>query len=349
MNYTSRDANNFNLIRMIAAYMVIFAHAAAIQGRGVDIVAKITGQTHSGQMAVFIFTFLSGIFITKSVINSDVKSFIKKRIVRLYPELIICLIVILLLGSIFTTYSQYDYWTNPQTGKYFFANLFEIANEHILPGVFENHPNSSMNGVLWYITFEIRVYLLWALLKSFSVFKDKTKTNIVLVILLSWVISKPNLMPFLGSDVNLYGSMDFPQYTITFIIGALVYVNAKEVCINYGHIILSILLMYVFRHSSIATWVWAFGFVVISLWIGTNKRVLKIKIKDLSYGIFLYGWPVGQLINEFFPSAQAYIAAFLTAVVSTIVAFASEKLADKTIILVSRISNKYVKKIGKNT
>lgn len=170
MSYTSRDGNNFNLIRMIAAFFVILSHATAIQGKGVDFVIKMTGQTHSGQMAVFIFTFLSGIFITKSIANSNVKEFIKKRVLRLYPELILCLFVILIIGSIFTTYGFKDYWLNKQTWQYFVVNLLEVYNEHFLPGVFENHPNSGMNGVLWYITFEIRIYLVWALLKSLGVF-----------------------------------------------------------------------------------------------------------------------------------------------------------------------------------
>lgn len=130
--------NNFNLIRMIAAYLVILSHATAIQGRGTDIVVRLTGQTHSGQMAVFIFTFLSGIFITKSIQSYDAWTFFKKRFLRIYPELVLCLVLILLTGGIFTSLSQYEYWTNQQTWKYLFANLAEVANEHILPGVFEN-------------------------------------------------------------------------------------------------------------------------------------------------------------------------------------------------------------------
>ena len=97
--YTDRNGNNFNLVRMIAAYLVILSHATAIQGRGIDIVVRLTGQTHSGQMAVFIFTFLSGIFITKSIVSSDVKQFFKKRFFRIYPELLLNLALILILGG----------------------------------------------------------------------------------------------------------------------------------------------------------------------------------------------------------------------------------------------------------
>lgn len=343
MDYTARENNNFNLIRMLAAYMVIMAHATAIQGKGVDLVAQLTGQTHSGQMAVFVFTFLSGIFITKSVIKSkDTTTFFKKRILRLYPELIICLLLILILGSCFTTYSQYDYWKNPQTIKYFIANLLEVVNEHILPGVFENHPaGGSMNGVLWYITFEIRIYLLWALLKSLKIFEDKNKANIVLLILFVWITTNPASMPFLGSDIALYGSDVFPQYTITFILAALVYLNVETLEIKWWHICVSVIIMWIFRHSLISTWIWGTGFILASLWIGTSEKIRSIRVKDLSYGIFLYGWPMGQLVYEILPNASSTVAAILTICMATFMAIISEKLISFIICLAEKMTNKF--------
>lgn len=327
MDYTCRENNNFNLIRMIAAYMVIFAHATAIQGNGIDIIARITGQTHSGQMAVFIFTFLSGVFITKSVMNTDLKEFCKKRICRLYPELIVCLIVTLSIGAIFTTCSFSDYWTNPQVKKYFIANLLEITNEHFLPGVFVDHPVAgAMNGVLWFITFEVRIYFLYGILKSLQIFEDRIKSNLVIILLLVWVIAKPSYIPFLGGNGELYGNVNFPQYTITFFIASLFYINFKEINVKWEHLCGWVCLMYIFRHSSIAIWIWGAGFILFAMYFGTRKILLGIKIKDLSYGIFLYGWPIGQVVYELLPKISAFYAAIITAIVATIVALGSEKL-----------------------
>lgn len=326
MKYTDHEGNNFNLIRMVAAYLVILSHATAIQGRGTDIVVRLTGRTHSGQMAVFIFTFLSGIFITKSILNYDSWTFFKKRFFRIYSELILCLVVILILGGVFTTLSQLDYWTNAQTWKYFIANVLEITNEHVLPGVFEGHPSQGMNGVLWYITFEIRVYLVWILIKTLGLFDEKIKANIALLILLVWVIARPETMPLLGNESSLYGMVDFPQYTITFILGALFYLNISEVELQWGHALFMIIVMAIFRHSSVATWVWATGYIIIALIAGTNERILSIKVKDLSYGIFLYGWPTGQLVYEVMPNASALMAAIVTAISATALAFVSERI-----------------------
>lgn len=327
--YTNRNGNNFNLIRMASAYMVIFAHSTAIQGNGMDLVVRCTGRTHSGQMAVFIFTFLSGIFITKSIKDSDTSTFIKKRIFRLYPELVLCLLLTLILGSVFTTYDWASYWRDSQTWKYFFKNVLEVSNEHILPGVFENHPMQGMNGVLWFITFEIRIYFLWTLLKSLKVFDTEKITNIILIILLVWEISRPDTFPLLGSDSSLYGTVDFPQYTITFILAALFYTNVTKLDIHWGHLALMVLIMYIFRHSSITVGIWASGFILFAMYIGTRKCVCTWRIIDLSYGIFLYGWPAGQVINEFFPFISAGFAAIMTAVLSTACAWVSYNIVLK--------------------
>ena len=324
--FTDREGNNFDLIRMVSAYLVILSHATAIQGRGIDIVVRITGQTHSGQMAVFIFTFLSGIFITKSIVSNDVGTFFIKRFLRLYPELILCLIMTLIVGGVFTSLSPFEYWTNQQTWKYFLANLLEVSNEHILPGVFENHPIQGMNGVLWYITFIVRVYLILIIIKTLGLFDTLRKANITFLIMLCWVISKPELMPFIGGEATIYGEAGFPQYTITLILGALVYLNEERLKLSLFHVIIVIASMWIFRHSCIGIWVWAVGYVTIAMVLGTEKHMLSIKIKDLSYGIFLYGWPIGQLVYEIMPNAPALVAAIATALVATIVAFLSENV-----------------------
>ena len=185
-----------------------------------------------------------------------------------------------------------------------------------------------IRDVLWYITFEIRIYLVWILIKSLGLFESKSKTNVTLLILWAWVISRPEIMPIWGSENSLYGMVDFPQYTITLVIGALTYINVECLKLKWKHVLLMIVAMIVFRHSNIATWIWAVGYVVIAMVMGTSASVLKLKIKDLSYGIFLYGWTTGQIVYEIMPNASALVAAIATAIIATLLAFISGKIID---------------------
>ena len=197
-----------------------------------------------------------------------------------------------------------------------------------------------MNGVLWYITFEVRIYLIWILIKTLKLFDTKIKANITLLILLIWVIARPELMPFLGSDGTLYGMVDFPQYTITFILGALLYLNEDELHISWWHVAVIIPVMWIFRHSTVAIWIWAVGYVVMAMVIGTDRRVFSIKVRDLSYGIFLYGWPTGQLVYEMMPNASALLAAIVTGLLATVMAVISDEIVKRIGACINKIGLK---------
>lgn len=332
MDYTNKKNNNFNLIRLIASYFVIFAHSFAIQGMGQDFLVSYTGKTHLGQMSVYIFTFLSGIFTIKSIINSKGNfEFVIKKIFKIYPSLIICLVTSIFIGSVFTSLSFKEYWTDPQILRYFINNFFNIFNEHFLPGVFENHPDSSMNGVLWYITFQIRVYFMCIIISTIlgKERKCKEKWSLVLLIILIWIIASPDTFPLLGNQTILLGNINFPQYTITFTIGALVFLNIKEINIHFVYVFITLIFMVLFKNSEIIIGFYGYGFIIIALWMGTNKNILKFKVnKDYSYGIFLFGWPIGQSIKEVFPSISPYMSTIFTCIIATLISIFLYNIVD---------------------
>lgn len=93
------------------------------------------------------------------------------------------------------------------------------------------------------------------------------------------------------------------------------------------HLIFMSIIMFIFRCESIATYVWTAGFIVFAMWLGTNSLVKKIRIKtDLSYGIFLYGWPVGQIVKEILPDLLPEFAILINIVIATILAAISWKI-----------------------
>ncbi|EBO0298771.1 acyltransferase, partial [Salmonella enterica] len=67
-SYLKRDNNNLDLVRIIAACMVIYGHAYAISpqvGKD-DIIHQLIGFDYSGSLAVKIFFFVSGLVVTNS-------------------------------------------------------------------------------------------------------------------------------------------------------------------------------------------------------------------------------------------------------------------------------------------
>src|SRR5215469_10337024 len=61
--------NGLDLIRLVAACLVIFGHSFAIVGRGADPIARWNGVEFSGGFALHIFFLLSGLLVTYSFLN----------------------------------------------------------------------------------------------------------------------------------------------------------------------------------------------------------------------------------------------------------------------------------------
>ena len=77
--------NNFNVLRLLAAYMVIVGHMYVLMGHAPEII--LGSFVH--EIGVFIFFLVGGYLITKSYLSdSNVVRYGIKRIFRIFPALI---------------------------------------------------------------------------------------------------------------------------------------------------------------------------------------------------------------------------------------------------------------------
>ena len=96
-----REANNFDLIRIIFAWFVIVSHSYVLNGVGES---DPLGQLTSNYLILsFIgvkgFFVISGYLILQSLTRSkNVIDYLVKRILRIFPGLIVVLIISLLIG-----------------------------------------------------------------------------------------------------------------------------------------------------------------------------------------------------------------------------------------------------------
>lgn len=355
MEFYKRENNNFNIVRMLAAYGVIYAHSFAIQPNGnSDIISRYSKMTHTGQLSVFIFVFLTGIYLCVSLKKS--KSFFEfalKKIMRIFPMLIITLLATIGIGALFTTLPLREFFTHSQTKEYFIKNFLNIMNAHELPGVFITHNYSGMNGVLWYLTFVLRIYLVGGILYFFKMFDSKEKANCTLLLLAAWVMVSPDSVPLLGSNIFLYGNPDFPQYTLTVLIASLIFINYPNLKIKWYVPLMFLLLCLVQKDFSYNNTIilWALFAITTSLWIGGINILKNIKIIDVSFSVFLFGWPTSQVICELFPKISPYTNATLTIIITTligiIVHFTIDKWSAKLTNFILKISEKTKNKFGR--
>ena len=122
--YTTGRDNNFNLIRFLAAFLVLFSHSFPLVGvGGKEPLYETVGMTW-GEVAVDIFFITSGFLITGSYFSrGSLQAFVRARLLRIYPALVVAVIFyVFVIGMHFTTLSAYEYLLNHQTQKYFIKN-----------------------------------------------------------------------------------------------------------------------------------------------------------------------------------------------------------------------------------
>ena len=150
--------NNMDLIRFVAASAVIYAHAFNLQNVN-DPMEGVTGHS-TGSIAVGIFFCLSGFLIAKSLCNRpSLLEFLLARCLRILPALIVVNIaVVLVAGAFLTELSPAAYFSNGRTWTFILWNSSLLKIQYDLPGVFLNSYGGAVNGSLWTLPVEARMY-----------------------------------------------------------------------------------------------------------------------------------------------------------------------------------------------
>ena len=309
------NANNLNLIRLLSAFAVIYGHASAVTGRGPsDIFLQLVGYKFIGGVAVDVFFLISGFLITASAMSvNGLKYYIASRMLRIYPALILCIAIsTFILGPAMT--SANTYWTDSRTWNYFLSNASAFKTEYFLPGVFESLHDRAINGSLWSITVEVRLYIVIGILALLNIIRYRALFNVLFFSVIVFFY----LLPEFSFIISPHES--HRHVTLMFFLGVFAWVNRQEIPINPA-----ILLVLVFFSASqhgapgfdflycllLAYSIIYLAFIPGLAWFN--------KVGDFSYGVYLYGWTSQQMIVYFFP----HVSNFENTIYASLIALAA--------------------------
>ena len=110
--------NNFNIIRLLAALLVIYVHSFAIFKINIDEpIAKVLHSGVSlGEFAVYVFFIISGYLITASFVRSKSNwHYFKARLLRIYPGLMaVMLLTAFVVGPLVSNLDMKTYFQSFQ-------------------------------------------------------------------------------------------------------------------------------------------------------------------------------------------------------------------------------------------
>lgn len=302
-----RNNNNFDLVRLLASLSVIYGHAFYLFNNNgeQDLVRKYCG-VDSGSASVYLFFFLSGMFISASYIKSNSwKKYTLMRMFRIWPALIVCIVLtVFVIGPIFTTINLANYFGSKQTWLFFFKNITLIKFEPHLPGVFEhNHFNGSVNGSLWTLPNEMRCYLM-VLLIGLTGLLNRKFIPLTIFILFGTLFYVLNAL--------LIGQIG---QVVFFTAGMAAYSFKEYILVDVKIAIVLILLTILFKYFVPSIFFVAFftSLIYSSLVFGTAKFSLKFKLSgDFSYGLYIYGFLIQQIIASLYPKIQSLESIIIT-------------------------------------
>lgn len=294
--------NNFNILRFIAAIMVIYGHMSHILGVPV---VYLFGQPVS-TIAVEIFFLISGYLIAKSWLSDpNLARYTMRRAFRIFPALIVVVCASVLAGAFLTTLPIREYLRHPATRGYLFNIV--LRPQYSLPGVFENLPYpNAVNGSLWTLPVEFTMYFVLAGL--ITVFKKLRclKPGVIVTAIVFIAASFLRLVFFPSLRVVVWGSnpMDWLPVLPFFFIGVLfaVFDWKRYLNLQWAALLifiaafadLSLVKSQVMLYFVLPYFVFSFAFskpAVFSAWFANC---------DFSYGLYLCGFPIQQLFVSLF-------------------------------------------------
>lgn len=286
--------NHFNLIRMIAASGVLVAHAFPISlGEGATEPLQLwLNGTSLGTVCVYIFFVISGFFITKSFDRSpNLHRFIYARVLRVYPALLVVLLVTVFGGALLTTAPSGPYWQD--SFFYVLRNLSLFDLQYDLTGVFDANPfGPAINGSLWTLVHEVACYVGVFLLGVIGLLRHR----VAMVVLLLAITFLQFLAPLLPVPDRV---LSFLKLALPFAVGTAFYIWRDNIPLHKSigfALVLTVVLAFPTPIFNI-TFVVCLSYWVFLLGLSHSPALLNYnRLGDYSYGVYIYAFPIQQCV-----------------------------------------------------
>lgn len=323
-------SNNFDLLRLVAALMVLVSHCYPLRGAPFDqeVFYRWLGQyDNGGAIGVAIFFTISGFLVTRSVMERETGAFVLARVRRILPALIsLTLFEVFVIGPIYTSLPRANYFSTYDTWHHL-ANPMVFGISGGLPGVFLDNPNKGVNGSLWTLPVEATCYLTLPFLLILGALRRPYFWIIVLAVaFLFGGLTYFGYSFFVPLDQILWGVPTYPalKQILFFSVGSAFWIYRDAICLKHSYASLAVISLYAAQIGYLKNVVPFIAVPYLIFYIALRLPVvinLRRSIGDLSYGIYLFAFPVTQAVIVATPGiTPLQTAAIVTPIVLVIAA-----------------------------
>jgi peptidoglycan/LPS O-acetylase OafA/YrhL len=326
--------NSFGLVRLLAAAAVVLSHSYVIT-LGPDTLEPLEALTGYplGAHAVYVFFTVSGLLVAASFERRpNILAFGAARFFRIYPGLIAATVLVFLLCTLLAGTADFGTALRQSITSYFAKILIGLAGSGTIPGVFETLPEAErVNVPLWTLKYEVISYiglgLVMAVIVKTRWVSPAIAATAIIAISGAWLLQGKAY-----NDSNFFDHV--AQFSFSFWIGVLAWHLRAKVQVRWeillalfaftvGAIYFEMLFVDHFLmllSGYLALFVAQFRFGKITEFTDKN---------DLSYGVYILGWPVQQMLVLYGIGTTPIANTLLALIIVIPVAFLSWRLVEK--------------------
>lgn len=330
--------NAFDFLRLAAALAVLFSHSFALYGLPEPV--PIPGEATIGGLSVYVFFAISGFLICQSWDrDSNLRRFIARRALRILPGLAVAVcFTAVVLGPLMSGLPVVEYFSRSEVWTYIANNVSVICGKQTLPGVFTSNPAPKVvNGSLWTIRYEVMMY---ALLAGVGLSARRLRSGcLALLIALAafWCTCKAaNWTPqssYWRWELNINWRLA-ATWGVVFFAGSCLYLYRSRVprSVPLALSLCALCAVPVPVWPTALVWITVPYCVFVAAY-GLPEWFRRIgKTNDLSYGIYIYAFPVQQTaVAVLMPRGYGWAAVLCASLVATVaLAWLSWRLVEST-------------------
>jgi peptidoglycan/LPS O-acetylase OafA/YrhL len=338
LDRASFGQNSFQLIRLVLAIAVLYRHSFDLLASGhADVVLDlIPPRTHLGRIALCFFMVVSGFLVTHSwFASTGWRDFLGRRVLRVYPAFVVASVFSAFVAAPIGSPLGFAYLDTLDLGR-FLLDVAQLNKLSVPPSFLANPFPGPINGSLWSIKIEFECYLVLMALGLVGLLRQRRAVLSLFVLLL------------VGHAIQGYVPSRFDRFAnhvqlaTFFFAGSVAYLYRDRIRRSYGWLEIAAL-------ATIVTAILEIGFVellpifgtYILLYLAYEPRLMKVALGrrvDLSYGIYLYAWPVQQLTIQALGSAalNPYTLTLLALAISAGLAWVSWQFVERPFLALKR-------------
>jgi peptidoglycan/LPS O-acetylase OafA/YrhL len=331
----SNTNNNFGILRLTFATIVLVSHAPELVdgNRSRELLTRVFGTLSFGELGVDGFFVISGFLITKSFMTSPgALNYLMKRVARIYPAFLVATVVSIFLFAPMSGTALSKMGANDWSHLTKYAALLQPPSVPAFPGV----PYPVLNGAMWTIAYEFRCYLLIAALGLLGILQRRQVVLAATIVMLLLLAAKPPI-PYNPSDVYLGNVPETIRMTAAFLFGSTFYLFRDAIVFRASYVLFAATLlvgcMFITRVAEPALCIFG-GYLIFWLALVVRPSVFSriTTENDISYGLYLYSWPVQSALVFFHRDISPWLMFALSLGLSGLWGWASWMLVEKRIL-----------------